>query len=407
MSFDDACQFLFARQAGRIKWSLGPTLALLEALGHPERQFPSIHVGGTNGKGSTCAYLGAALAARGFRVGVYTSPHLVSARERVTVNDVPISEAAFAEWTEFLRPHIEQHEASFFEAMTAIGFADLAARGVDISVIEVGLGGRLDATNVITPLASVVTKIALEHTDYLGPDLASIAREKAGIAKPGVPFVTGERHPEVLQVLLSEAERRGAAPRVVADTDRTPPRGFHLGLRGAHQWANAWVAFETLKVLPAPFREEGDALPEAFGNARVPGRFEVRGRWIFDVAHNPDGTAVLVEALREYRARRPFHALVGIRNDKDWRPMLAQLLPEVDRVVLTVAPTVPAHQRWGLVDLAGWTDDRVIGQPVIFEPDFSRALELVQEGAETMLVTGSFHTVGDALAALPGFAPVG
>src|SRR4029077_11676320 len=180
--YADATRFLFSRQAGRIKWSLAPTKGLLDVLGHPERHYPSIHVGGTNGKGSTCAFLTADLRARGFKVGLYTSPHLVSATERILVDGVPISENAFAQWTETLRPHIERLEASFFECLTAIAFADFAARGVDIAVVEAGLGGRLDATNVITPLASVVTKIALEHTDYLGPDLASIAREKAGIA---------------------------------------------------------------------------------------------------------------------------------------------------------------------------------------------------------------------------------
>jgi dihydrofolate synthase/folylpolyglutamate synthase len=150
-------------------------------------------------------------------------------------------------------------------------------------------------------------------------------------------------------------------------------------------------------------------MPSSFAAAELPGRFDVRegGRWIFDVAHNPDGIQVLVAALREYGPRRPLHALVGIRNDKEWRPMLARLLPEVDRVVLTVAPTVPRHQRWIEEELGGWTNDRVIGQPVVFEPDFVEALELVQEGAATTLVTGSFHTVGDAFAALPGFAPVG
>ncbi len=183
LSFEDACRFLFARQGSRIKWSLGPTEGLLDVLGHPERHFPAIHVAGTNGKGSTCAFVAIELRARGLRVGVYTSPHLVSVRERVEVDGVPIGEEAFAEWTSFLRPHIERLDASFFEATTAIAFADLAARGVDVAVIEVGLGGRLDSTNVITPLVSVVTKIAREHTDYLGTDLASIAREKAGIAK--------------------------------------------------------------------------------------------------------------------------------------------------------------------------------------------------------------------------------
>ncbi|HET7790223.1 MAG TPA: folylpolyglutamate synthase/dihydrofolate synthase family protein [Gemmatimonadales bacterium] len=406
MSFADACAFLFPRTTGRIKWSLAPTEALLAVLGHPERHFPAIHVGGTNGKGSTCAFLSAELEARGLTVGLYTSPHLVSVRERCLVNGAPISEDAFAEWTSVLQPHIEEHGASFFEATTAIAFADLAARGVDIAVIEVGLGGRLDSTNVITPLVSVVTKIALEHTDYLGPDLASIAREKAGIAKPGVPFVTGESDPEVRRVLIREAERRGANPVLLVDTGR-PPTETRLGLRGPHQWANAWVAQAALSLLPPSFGVVGDEIPASFAAARVPGRFDVRGPWIFDVAHNPDGIGVLVEALVEHRPARPLHALVGIRNDKDWRPMLERLLPAVDRVVLTVAPSVPHHQRWMAAELGGFTNDRIMGQPVVFEPEFDAALALAQDGAATTLVTGSFHTVGDALARLPGFAPVG
>ncbi|MGH7419781.1 MAG: bifunctional folylpolyglutamate synthase/dihydrofolate synthase, partial [Candidatus Rokuibacteriota bacterium] len=303
-SFADACGYLLARQAGRIKWSLGPTTALLDALGHPERHFPTVHVGGTNGKGSTCAFLEAALRARGLRVGVYSSPHLVSVCERVTVNGAPLSEDAFAEWVGLLRPEIERVDASFFEAMTAIGFADLAARGVDVAVVEVGLGGRLDATNVLTPLAAVVTKIAREHTDYLGTDLAGIAREKAGIAKSGVPFVTGEPEPAVLEVLRREAARRGASPVVAVDTSRLPPPGSRLGLRGRHQWANAWVALAALNQLPPPFGRWGDAIPSAFADARVPGRFDARGRWIFDVAHNPDGMGVLVAALAEAAPRR-------------------------------------------------------------------------------------------------------
>jgi dihydrofolate synthase / folylpolyglutamate synthase len=376
---------------------------LLDAIGHPERQFPCLHVGGSNGKGSTCAFLVAALRHRGFRVGLYTSPHLVSVRERVVVDGEPMSEEAFAEWTGVLAPHIERTESSFFEAMTAIAFADLASRDVDIAVIEVGLGGRLDSTNVVVPLASVVTKIALEHTDYLGPTLETIAREKAGIAKRGVPFVTGEQVPAVRHVLVEEAQRLGAQP-VVRVARGEPPEGLELGLRGPHQWDNAWVALAALNVLPPPFGPFGPWMPESFAEAYIPGRFDVRGHWILDVAHNPDGVSVLVAALREHRPVRPLHALVGIRNDKDWPAMIAALRPEVDRLLLTVAPSVPGHQRWVPEDFRGAAWE---GDPVPFEPDFDLALRDIQRDAHTVLVTGSFHTVGDAMARLPGFAPTG
>lgn len=369
-------------------------------LGRPERHFPTIHIGGTNGKGSTCAFVAHELEAKGWRVGLYTSPHLISPTERITVNGVPISEAAFTQWTAELRPHIERLEASFFEATTAIAFADLAARGVDIAVIEVGLGGRLDATNVLTPLVSAVTKIALEHTDYLGNDLKGIAREKAGIAKPKVPFVTGESNPEIQAELVKEARRRGAEPIITVDTTLRARRDTQLGLRGRHQIANALVAHAVLNALPQPFGPVGKNFPVSFADTYIPGRFEVRGKWIFDVAHNPDGMNVVAAAIlsADPPLPRPVHALVGIRNDKDWRGMLATLRPAVDKLVLTVPPSIPVMQRWSLEDV-----DALLH----FDPDFTHALEDIQAGAGTVLVTGSFHTVGDAMARLPGFAPVG
>ena len=316
------------------------------------------------------------------------------------VDGVPISEEAFAEWTTQLRPHIERLDASFFEATTAIAFADLAARGADIAVIEVGLGGRLDATNVLTPLVSAVTKIALEHVDYLGSDLKGIAREKAGIAKPKVPFVTGEAASEIRAELVKEAKRRGADPIITVDTTLRPRRDTKLGLAGRHQVANALVAHAVLNALPPPFGPSGKNFPASFATAYIPGRFEKRGKWIFDVAHNPDGMSVVAEAVRsaDPPIRRPLHALVGIRNDKDWRAMLQILRPVVDKLVLTVPPSIPVMQRWSLDDLDALSH---------FDPDFTRALDDIQQGAETVLVTGSFHTVGDAMARLPGFAPVG
>jgi dihydrofolate synthase/folylpolyglutamate synthase len=380
-------------------------------LGHPERHFPSVHIAGTNGKGSTCAFLAAELAARGFRVGVYTSPHLVSVRERMVVDGVPIGEEAFAEWTTFLRPHIEQLDASFFEATTAIAFADLAARGVDVAVVEVGLGGRLDATNVITPLVAVVTKIAREHTDYLGTDLASIAREKAGVAKPDVPFVTGEQDAAVRQVLVAEAERRGANPVILVDTTQPLPPSRSLGLKGRHQVGNAWVALAALNALPSPFGPgggEADEWPDSFAHAYVPGRFDVRGRWIFDVAHNPDGAQVLADTLRDCDPPRPRRALVGVLGDKDYRGMIVALAREIDGFVFTMPDSAPERRRWDLHRLEGEVAQLGVALgSAVFEPYFARALERVQQHAATIVVTGSFHTVGDALARLPGFAPVG
>ena len=274
---------------------------------------------------------------------------------------------------------------------------------MDIAVIEVGLGGRLDATNVITPLVSVVTKIAREHTDYLGTDLASIAREKAGIAKRNVPFITGEMDPAVRLVLVAEAERRGAHPVIPMDSSAAPTRP--LGMKGRHQHANAWVALGALNALPPPFGPVGDAWPESFGHAYVPGRFDVRGRWIFDVAHNPDGARVLADTLREFDPPHPRRALVGVLGDKDYLGMIDCLTPAVDSFVFTLPDTAPERRRWDLGRLARELGGLTVAHE--FEPQFERALERVQHDAATVIVTGSFHTVGDALARLPGFAPVG
>lgn len=346
--------------------------------------------------------------AAGFSVGLYTSPHLVDVRERMLVDDRPISGAAFAEWTGRLRSAIERVGASFFEATTVIALADFAARRADIAVIEVGLGGRLDSTNVIRPLASAVTSIALEHTDYLGNTVESIAREKAGIAKPGTPFVIGEAAPEVARVLEREAQARGARPIVPVPPGAEYPGP--LGLMGPHQRRNAAVAEALLAALPAAWRPPGGAVAAGFGGARLPGRFDRRGRWIFDVAHNPAGIDVLLKALADAQPPRPVHALVGILRDKAWGEMLEALAGVVDRMWLTQPPTAPAERRWDLEEVARGVAvppyRRAALAPVV-QPDFERALLEAQAGAGTILVTGSFHTVGDALARLPGFTPLG
>jgi len=323
----------------------------------------------------------------------------VDVRERMVVDATPISTDAFAMWTERLAGAIVETGASFFEATTAIAFADFAARGVDLAVVEVGLGGRLDATNVLQPLVSVVTHIALDHIEYLGNSLADIAREKAGVAKAGVPFVVGEPDPALAELLAEHGRAAGALPALVPSAARYPGP---LALRGAHQQRNAAVAQVVLESLPPAWRPTPQQMAAGFASASLPGRFDVRGRWIFDVAHNPDSFGTLVDSLEFYRPRRPIHGVVGILGDKDFRTMLAQLSRAVDRLWLTEPPSAPPERRWNPLDALPHA-----GPAAVVERSLPEALAAAQRGAGTVLVTGSFHTVGDAMAVLPGLKPMG
>jgi dihydrofolate synthase/folylpolyglutamate synthase len=406
LTYDQALDFLFPRTT-TIKFGLATTRALLRSIGNPHEVVPTIHVGGTNGKGSVCTLIAAALREAGWRVGLYTSPHLVSFRERIRVDEVPISEAAVAMWTERLQPLILERKATFFEATTAIAFADFAARGAEIAVIEVGLGGRLDSTNVVRPLVSAVTKIERDHMKYLGDTLEKIAGEKAAIAKPGAPFVIGEREPELVEVLRRDAHRAVARLESSARADiRIMPPAYEwagpLGLAGPHQRRNAGVAHGILMALPERWRPDAGAVARGFASAWIPGRLDRRGKWLFDVAHNPDGIRALVAALEATRPPRPIHALVSILGDKEWPDMLVRLDRAIDRGVLTVAPTA-ASRGWDAAWLRRWLSDASrppASASWTLVPDFTTALAEVQRGAGTVLVTGSFHTVGDVMGAL-------
>jgi dihydrofolate synthase/folylpolyglutamate synthase len=288
-----------------------------------------------------------------------------------------------------------------------MAFADVAARGAEIAVIEVGLGGRLDSTNVVRPLVSGVTKIALDHQKYLGETLTEIAREKAWIAKPGAPFVIGEPDPALVEVLKAEAKLavRAIDPSARADLRVLPPDYRWTGplaLLGSHQRRNAAVAEGILAALPRPYRPSPGAVAAGFRRAFIAGRLDRRGRWLFDVAHNPDGVKALVGAISEFDLPRPIHALVSILGDKEWPEMLVELDQAIDRGVLTVAPSA-AGRRWDLDWLTRWMA-RPDRPPARAEwrliEDFSAAFATVQRDAGTIVVTGSFHTVGDVMAAL-------
>ena len=405
-TYTDALAYLYPRVT-QIKFGLETTRRLLAELGDPHRVMPVVHVGGTNGKGSVTALVAGALGAAGWRVGTYTSPHLVSFRERVMVDGIPIGEDAAAMWVERLRPLADHLGATFFETTTAVAFADLAARGAEIAVIEVGLGGRLDSTNVVQPMASVVTKIEMDHQKYLGDSLEAIAREKAWIAKPGAPLVVGETRPEIVAVLREEAATavRHAEPGALPDVRVVPPGEEYAGplsLVGHHQRRNAAVARAVLEALPPPYRPGIESVREGFAGVTVPGRFDQRGKWLFDVAHNPDGIAALCRTIEAVNPPRPLHALVSILGEKAWPEMLVRLDQVVDRGILTITPSAEGR-RWDLEWLRQWLRDpnrpkaRAAWQLI---PDFPEALRRVQQDAQTVLVTGSFHTVGDVMETL-------
>lgn len=417
--YRDALAYLFARTGGGSTYGLERTRALLAAMGDPHLAVPAFHVAGTNGKGSTVATLVALLAAGGRRVAAYTSPHLVDFRERVVVGGAPIPPATVAAFVRRWTPEAERLGASFFEVTTALAFDHFARVGADVAVIETGLGGRLDSTNVVQPVVAGVTAIGLDHTELLGDTLEAIAGEKAGIYKAGVPAIVGERDPAIRAVLADHARARGASEvRVVAEecaigdvrvgaagtsfSLRAPfapgPLALHTPLVGEYQAGNVATALTMLDAAGDEYRPAWAGVAAALVGTRLAGRLHRAGRFVFDVAHNPDGARALAAALPALAPERPVHALVTVLADKDWRGILAALGPAVDRLVLSVAPTAPVGRVWDPAEALAYAQGR--GWPAEVVDDFDRALVRAGDGAGTVLVTGSFHTVGDAMARL-------
>jgi dihydrofolate synthase/folylpolyglutamate synthase len=420
-SEDPLLRLLFPALATGVEWGLGRTERALEALDDPHRAFRSLHVGGTNGKGSVTATLASVLQRSGRRVGCYTSPHLCSFHERILVDGRPVAESALVGYANETRDAVARFGLTFFEAVTVLAFHAFAREGVAVAAIEVGLGGRLDATNVLVPDVTAVTNIAMDHADYLGGTLGEIAREKAGIIKPGVPFVTGETDPALLEVFASVA--RGVdAPMHLVTQDRvreatvsTDHTTFSMATRawgdleivtplvGAHQATNTAVAVEALEHLPDGLRPARREVLEGIRAVRHPGRNEIRVldgvTWLFDVAHNPAGIVSLAATLDHLDLPRPRVALVGVLADKDWRSMLPPLLGRMDATVLTVPPSAPGDRRWDPVAAAAelGTDSRVVAQPGFEQALAEATARAGHAGKGTVVVTGSVHTVGSAM----------
>ncbi len=413
-TYGDALDFLYARTTGIWRLGLERVEAFLHSLGDPHRKLRTLHVAGTNGKGSVCATLDAVLRAKGLRTAVYTSPHLVDFRERFLIDGAAVAPEQIVAFVDKWTPEVERLGATFFEATTAMAFDFFANANVDIAIIETGLGGRLDATNVITPLVAGVATIGIDHVEYLGATLEEIAFEKAGIFKRGVPAVVGDPNPLIRELLASHARTHGAGPiRVIYDEPGAPanvrvgPSGtsFSLGdrsfttpLLGAHQAANSAVAIAMLESLPAGLAPTEAELYAGMPRVRLPGRFQRVGKYLFDVAHNPAGAAVLATTLTAIAPSQPIVAILSVLSDKDWRGIMDALAPVVDRFILTNAPTAPPSRTWNIPDPLHYALERGWKAEVL--RDFDRALVRGASEGATVLITGSFHTVGDAMARL-------
>ncbi|GAC1477357.1 MAG: folylpolyglutamate synthase/dihydrofolate synthase family protein [Gemmatimonadaceae bacterium] len=427
-----ALEGLFARTTGASKLGLERTLALLDRLGNPHRSLPVFHVAGTNGKGSVVATVEALLRSQGIRVGKYTSPHLVDFRERLVIDRKAISEADVVAFIDRWAADIESVGATFFEATTAMAFDYFAQSAVDIAVIEVGLGGRLDATNVVRPLASAVVSIGRDHTEYLGETLEAIATEKAGVFKPDVPAIIGEQSPDLRRYLAAAARTAGARPVSVAGDDwdvadievgadgtsftllgagrgrgRGRGRGerLHTPLRGRFQALNCATAIALVNAAGGRYRLSAAEVRRALPSVQLAGRFDQRGRFIFDVAHNREGARVLAQTLGVARLPQPLVAVLCVLREKDWQGMMDELAPQVDGFVLTHAPSAPAARTWNLDDAQTYARRR--GYDAVSEGSLSEALSEAMRRGATILVTGSFHTVGDAMLCLQADLPTG
>lgn len=421
----DLFELLGLQPTGEIRWGLRRTREMLHAVSSPHMAFRSIHVGGTNGKGSAAAMMASILEVAGQRVGLYTSPHLIEFAERIRVGGRPVDEGLIAAAARRLRPYAESVGATFFETTTALAFLCFAEAGVETVVAEVGLGGRLDATNVLLPDAAAITNVAWDHADYLGQSIAAIAREKAGIAKPGVTLALGKLDPEPGRIARKVAERSGAfivqlgrdaAVRRISLTGQTteleyvgPPSAKPIQLRcpllGAHQAWNAGLAALTVQSLPEDRRPNSDHIAAGVARVHWPGRTQVvrsgEITWVLDVAHNREAVRALSQALASLHLAAPFATVVAIMGDKPWSEILPPLLALADTSVFTVAPSAPAERRWDPRAVAA----TLPGYRVEVIEDLGSALERAAQLAPTVVVTGSHHTVGDAMQLLD--IPVG
>ena len=404
-----------ASELAKAEFNLDRMRDLMHLLGDPQNDYPIIHIAGSKGKGSTAAFTASALRAADYRVGLYTSPHLQDFTERMQINGVPIPQDEFAALVEEIKPSVAQVPfITTFELTTALAFLYFSRQKITVAVIEVGLGGRLDATNIVTPLVSVITSLSLEHTAVLGITLTEIAREKAGIVKEGHPFVSAPQKPEAASVLDLAAEEYNV-PLTLVGRDlmykvkkktidgqmlevwmrNGPKMKLSIPLLGDHQVENAVTAYAALIAA----RQEGlvfnaAQLKQGFAETKWPGRFEIwreKPPIVLDSAHNPDSFAKLRQTLDEYFPEWPVILIFGVSEDKNVADMLKELASRLEKVLLTksVHPrAVEVQKLVGFAEQAGVACEAV--EPV--EEAVARALEIAGEHALVLSAGSIFLT---------------
>jgi dihydrofolate synthase/folylpolyglutamate synthase len=415
MGYRETIAYLYGLQKHGIKLGLENPRKLLARLGNPQGSFRSVHVAGTNGKGSTAAALASVLRQTGPRTGLFTSPHLISFTERIKVDDAEITEGEVISLAEEIRACAEGLNPTFFEVVTAMGFLHFKRKGVQWAVVETGMGGRLDATNVIEPEACVITSIGLDHREFLGDDIRAVAGEKAGIIKEGIPVVTVSHEPGVMEVVERAARLRNA-PLHVAGRDFTfeikghgPFRtdfdyrsgglgleGLVLPLSGPYQALNASLAVRAFELLGVDCPSPGEAVREGLRALRWPGRLELAAKdppIVIDGAHNPSAAAALALALREdfLGGGERMVLVMGIMSDKDLKGLMAPLLPLAREVIFAA----PGYARAAPPALLARCAEE-LGYGAKTAASVREAIEMARAFGGLVVVTGSFYTIGEA-----------
>jgi dihydrofolate synthase/folylpolyglutamate synthase len=404
MTYSDAIQYLYGLRWFGTKFGLANTVKLAALASNPQDKLRFIHVAGTNGKGSTCAMLESIYRAAGLRVGLFTSPHLVAFGERIQVNRNRIAEAEILRSVLEMQPFLKQFAAAehptFFEAVTVMALRYFAEQKCDLVIWETGLGGRLDATNIVTPLASIITNIQYDHQNWLGETLTSIAGEKAGIIKPGIPVITATDAPEALAVIEETARQRHAPLTVVspAETKRPPLDNLELPLLGHHQRVNAAVAIATAGALTSQLPVTEEMIRTGLASVQWPGRLQLVTRptgqkILLDGAHNAAGAQALAAALKEHFSSDKPALIFGILRDKDWPAMCEILAPLATHILL-----VPVQsERSASPEELGAVCRRANPAAQVLEyPSLRAALPHTAEDP-FVVIAGSLYLVGEAM----------